>query len=95
MAAGGYPGAYDTGAVIEGLPDSVPEHLKVFHAGTAEKDGQVVTSGGRVLCAVALGETTAEAQAEAYALVNQISWSGAGYRTDIGYRAVAREQARG
>jgi len=95
MAAGGYPGAYDTGAVIAGLPDTVPEHLKVFHAGTAEKDGQVVTSGGRVLCAVALGETTAEAQAEAYALVNRISWSGADYRTDIGYRAVAREQARG
>ncbi len=95
MAAGGYPEAYDTGAVIEGLPGSPPEHLKVFHAGTAEKDGQIVTSGGRVLCAVALGATTAEAQAEAYALVRQISWPGACYRTDIGHRAVAREQSKG
>ena len=94
MAAGGYPEAYDTGAVIAGLPDTPPEHLKVFHAGTADKNGETVTSGGRVLCAVALGETAAEAQAEAYQLVRQISWPGAYYRTDIGYRAVARERTR-
>ena len=81
------------GDVITGLPASPPEHLKVFHAGTTLDDGNVVTSGGRVLCAVALGDTTAEAQAEAYELVSQINWSDVYYRTDIGYRAVARERA--
>jgi phosphoribosylamine--glycine ligase len=91
MAAGGYPESYDKGEVITGLPDSPPEHLKVFHAGTALQDRSVVTNGGRVLCVVALGETTADAQREAYGLVNQIRWRGAYYRTDIGYRAVARE----
>ena len=64
---------------------------KIFHAGTAEQNGDVVTSGGRVLCAVALGETTNKAQSAAYELVRQISWPDAYYRNDIGYRAVARE----
>ncbi len=91
MAAGGYPASYAKGAVISGLPDETPES-KVFHAGTAEADGAVVTSGGRVLCACALGDTVAEAQAAAYALVKQIRWDNAYYRSDIGYRAVARER---
>ena len=92
LAAGGYPESYRKGDVIDGLPASPPEHLKVFHAGTRLDDGQVLTSGGRVLCAVALGETTAEAQAEAYELVSRIHWPDVYYRTDIGYRAVARER---
>ncbi len=91
MAAGGYPASYAKGAPISGLPDETPE-TKVFHAGTAEADGSVVTSGGRVLCACALGDTVAEAQAAAYALVKQIRWDNAYYRSDIGYRAVARER---
>ena len=91
MAAGGYPEAYDKGDVIDGLPTAPSEHTKVFHAGTKLDGDTVVTSGGRVLCAVALGETTAQAQAAAYRLVDQIEWRNAYYRTDIGYRAVARE----
>ena len=92
MAAGGYPLSYRKGDVITGLPTESAA-TKVFHAGTAERDGEVVTSGGRVLCVVALGDTTLEAQQAAYALVEQINWDDAYYRTDIGYRAVAREQA--
>jgi phosphoribosylamine--glycine ligase len=67
----------------------------VFHAGTAERDGAVVTSGGRVLCACALGDTVAAAQAAAYALVDQIHWDDAYCRRDVGYRAVARERGEG
>lgn len=93
MAAGGYPESYDKGDIITGLPESPPEHLKVFHAGTVLIDGDVLTSGGRVLCVVALGDTTAEAQRESYELVEQIKWRDAYYRTDIGYRAVARENS--
>ena len=93
MAAGGYPQDYRTGDRIDGLPETESVTSKVFHAGTAEKNGDVVTSGGRVLCVVALGDTTGEAQAAAYELVHQISWPDAYYRTDIGYRAVEREQA--
>jgi phosphoribosylamine--glycine ligase len=91
LAAGGYPGSYAKGDVISGLPEHEEEGRKVFHAGTAEKDGQVVTAGGRVLCATALGETVAQAQATAYRLAEQISWDGMFYRHDIGYRAIARE----
>jgi phosphoribosylamine--glycine ligase len=94
MAAGGYPGPYRKGDPIRGLPAPEPQHAKVFHAGTRLADGQVVTSGGRVLCVTALAGTIAEAQAEAYALVRRIAWDGAYYRTDIGYRAVARERQR-
>jgi phosphoribosylamine--glycine ligase len=91
MAAGGYPEHYAKGAPISGLPAETPT-TKVFHAGTAERDGAVVTSGGRVLCACALGDTVAAAQAAAYALVDQIHWDDAYCRRDIGYRAVARER---
>ncbi|MDY6978571.1 MAG: phosphoribosylamine--glycine ligase [Pseudomonadota bacterium] len=92
LAAGGYPDSYRKGDVIEGLPDETPDG-KVFHAGTAEQDGQIVTSGGRVLCAVGLGESVSAAQQRAYAQVQQIHWDGVYYRNDIGYRAIAREKA--
>lgn len=92
LAAGGYPGDYNKGDVISGLPDTETEGEKVFHAGTSEKEGQVVTHGGRVLCATALGNTVSEAQQRAYKLAEQISWNGMFYRNDIGYRAIAREQ---
>lgn len=93
MAAGGYPDSYDKGDVIDGLDQADSDTVKVFHAGTAEKDGQVVTSGGRVLCVTGVGDTVSEAQANAYAGVKQITWRGAYHRTDIGYRAVAREKS--
>lgn len=92
LAAGGYPGDYDKGDEIFGLPDSETEGEKVFHAGTASKDGKVVTNGGRVLCATALGDSVGEAQARAYALADQISWKDVYLRRDIAYRAIAREQ---
>ena len=91
MAAGGYPEAYGKGDVIRGLDDEIAD-TKVFHAGTAEDDGNVVTSGGRVLCVCALGETTGEAQSLAYERVRGIAWNNAYCRSDIGYRAVAREK---
>ncbi|MED5388597.1 MAG: phosphoribosylamine--glycine ligase, partial [Pseudomonadota bacterium] len=93
MAAGGYPDSYDKGDVIDGLDQADSDTVKVFHAGTAEKDGQVVTSGGRVLCVTGVGENVSDAQANAYAGVKQITWRNAYHRTDIGYRAVAREKA--
>jgi len=95
LAAGGYPASYPKGDVITGLPKKDALDLKVFHAGTAEKEGSVVTNGGRVLCACALGDSVAEAQQRAYALTQNIRWNGVYFRTDIGYRAVAREQATG
>lgn len=93
LAAGGYPEAYDKGDIIFGLPESDQDDAKVFHAGTKMDDsGRVTTNGGRVLCAVALGDTVAEAQAKAYDLTQQINWQNVYYRKDIGYRAVARER---
>jgi phosphoribosylamine--glycine ligase len=92
LAAGGYPGDYLKGLEISGLPTNETEGLKVFHAGTAEVDGKIVTNGGRVLCATALGETVTAAQEKAYQLAKQISWDGMFYRNDIAYRAIAREQ---
>lgn len=93
MAAGGYPGAYRRGDRIVGLPGEPAADCKVFHAGTTDKDDQIVTNGGRVLCVTALGDSVSAAQARAYELVRQISWRDAYYRRDIGYRAVARESA--
>ncbi|MBK8183865.1 MAG: phosphoribosylamine--glycine ligase [Candidatus Competibacteraceae bacterium] len=95
MAAAGYPGAYRKGDVISGLPrDDEPDaDAKLFHAGTAQaQGGEVVTHGGRVLCATALGGTVAEAQSRAYRLAKRVHWDGAFYRADIGYRAIARER---
>ncbi|WP_210395587.1 phosphoribosylamine--glycine ligase [Motiliproteus sediminis] len=90
LAAKGYPGDYPKGDVIS-LPTSEAEGSKVFHAGTADKDGQVVTAGGRVLCATAMGNSVTDAQQRAYELVKQIDWNGVYYRNDIAYRAIARE----
>jgi phosphoribosylamine--glycine ligase len=90
MAAGGYPEAYRRGDVIRGL-DRESGDTKVFHAGTTEANGNVVTAGGRVLCVCALGATVAEAQSAAYQRVRGITWENAYCRSDIGYRAVARE----
>ncbi len=92
LAAGGYPASYNKGDAISGLPQSEVEGEKVFHAGTALKDGQVVTNGGRVLCATALGNSVTEAQQRAYTLTRKIEWKDAFFRTDIAYRAIAREQ---
>ena len=90
MAAGGYPGSYDKGDIISGL-DSPSENGKIFHAGTMINNGNIVTSGGRVLCITSLGNTVTEAQQKAYKLLETVSWDNAMYRTDIGYRAIARE----
>lgn len=92
LAAGGYPGSYNNGEVISGLPSSTQAYAKVFHAGTAESDGNIITAGGRVLCATAMGESVLEAQQRAYELAAQIHWDGMFYRNDIGYRAIVREQ---
>ncbi|WGZ94247.1 MAG: phosphoribosylamine--glycine ligase [Candidatus Thiothrix putei] len=91
LAAGGYPDAYAKGAVIHGLDNAAMLEGKIFHAGTAVQDGKVVTQGGRVLCAVGLGNSVTEAQAAAYQLVQAITWQDVYYRTDIGHRAVVRE----
>ena len=95
LAAGGYPGDYAKGDVIEGLDDAAQLDGKVFHAGTTlNANGQVVTAGGRVLCATAIGKSVADAQQQAYRLAEKIRWNGCFYRSDIGYRAIAREQKR-
>lgn len=92
LAAGGYPGDYRIDDIITGLPTEESSEAKVFHAGTQLKESYVVTHGGRVLCATALGNTVAEAQQKAYQLANDIHWNGCFYRHDIGYRAIEREQ---
>ena len=93
LAAGGYPGDYAKGAVIHGLDAAAKLEGKVFHAGTAlNAAGEVVTSGGRVLCATAMGDTVEAAQHKAYELAKAIEWDGCFYRNDIGYRAIARER---
>jgi phosphoribosylamine--glycine ligase len=91
MAAGGYPGSYHKGDAISGLDDVDDAKTKVFHAGTADQDGHVVTSGGRVLCVVGLGDTVAQAQEVAYRGVNKIKWDDVYFRTDIGHRAINRD----
>jgi phosphoribosylamine--glycine ligase len=91
LAAGGYPDAVRRGDVIHGLDAAAQLPGKVFHAGTALSGENVVTSGGRVLCAVGLGATVLAAQRQAYDLVNAICWDGMQYRRDIGHRAIARE----
>lgn len=92
MAAGGYPNFYHKGQVITGLPPGPESDAVVFHAGTRMQGDQVLTNGGRVLCATALGETVHAAQQKAYQLVKRIHWDAVYYRNDIGYRAIAREQ---
>ena len=90
MAAGGYPLDYAKGHPITGLDQADGSVTKVFHAGTSLDGETVVTNGGRVLCVVALGDDVREAQAAAYEGVRKLGWTDAYYRTDIGYRAVAR-----
>ncbi|WP_300176226.1 phosphoribosylamine--glycine ligase [uncultured Aliivibrio sp.] len=91
LAAGGYPADYEKGDVIS-LPATELEGQKIFHAGTTNNEaGEVITNGGRVLCATALGNTVSEAQERAYELTKQVSWNGMFHRNDIGYRAIARE----
>ena len=91
LAAGGYPDAYRQGDVISGLPAQNYEDRKVFHAGTQQVGGNIVTSGGRVLCACALGQDIQEAQTKAYELVDTIYWNGIYYRTDIGFKAIKKK----
>lgn len=93
LAAAGYPGVPRTGDVIHGLPgahDTEDETVQVFHAGTAENAGQIITSGGRALCVTALGDNLKLAQKAAYAAVERIGFEGMQYRSDIGHRAIAR-----
>ncbi len=92
LAAGGYPASYPKGDAISGLPTTETAGEKVFHAGTARNGDDIVTNGGRVLCATALGDSVKEAQERAYKLAEKITWSGVNYRSDIAYRAIAREQ---
>jgi phosphoribosylamine--glycine ligase len=95
LAAGGYPGSYRGGDEISGLSEiSDSADKKVFHAGTSMSDGKIVTSGGRVLCATAIGDTVSEAQSYAYELASAIHWDNIYLRDDIGWRAIAREQGQ-
>jgi phosphoribosylamine--glycine ligase len=91
VAADGYPDSYEKGMKITGIEAVDDKFTKVFHAGTAERDGEIVTSGGRVLCVTALGDDIAQAQQKAYRGVDQIHWQGAFHRRDIGWRAIARD----
>ncbi|MDO6445113.1 phosphoribosylamine--glycine ligase [Colwellia sp. 1_MG-2023] len=93
LAAGGYPGSYAKGKVISGLDTNSKSDRKTFHAGTANNNGDIVTAGGRVLCATALGQSVTDAQKAAYELLHEISWEDVQFRTDIAYRAIAREQS--
>ena len=94
LAADGYPGSYTKDLPIKGLPEEAEADRKVFHAGTAlSGGGVVVTAGGRVLCATALGDSVREAQQATYELAGRISWEGVFYRRDIGFRAIDRELA--
>jgi phosphoribosylamine---glycine ligase len=92
LAAGGYPGDYNTKDVILGLPTEADNNYKIFHAGTCLENGQVYTNGGRVLCVTALGCDVLDAQKRAYEQIKNINWHGCYYRHDIGYRAIEREQ---
>ena len=92
LASKGYPASYEKATPIASLPEA-GQGAKVFHAGTALKDGQLVATGGRVLNATARGVTVAEAQAAAYALVDAVQWDNGFCRRDIGWQAIAREKA--
>lgn len=93
LAAGGYPGDYRKGLPISGLEQAAELEGKVFHAGTQLNGDEVVTNGGRVLCATAMGDSVTDAQHKAYAIARCIDWQDVYLRTDIAYRAIAREQS--
>lgn len=94
LAAEGYPETVRTGDVIHGLDTEMPD-TKVFHAGTTlNTNNEVITAGGRVLCVTAIGDSIADAQAKALQLCQSVTFAGAQYRKDIGYRAIARELAK-
>ena len=89
MAANGYPGSYEKGSVINGLDTLAEDSMNMtFHAGTAERDGQIVAVGGRVLAVTARGDNLSEARDRAYAMTKKIDWAGGFYRNDIGWRAL-------
>ncbi len=90
-ASDGYPASASKGDIIEGLNSIFPEYIKIFHAGTSMADGNIVTAGGRVLCATALGDTVSQAKQKAYDAINEINYDGMFFRNDIGYRAIQRE----
>ncbi len=90
LAAGGYPFDYKKGDVISGIPEATAD-TKTFHAGTRMQDGNITTHGGRVLCACALGDSVEDAQIKAYETVGSINWDNVYFRTDIGHRAISRE----
>ena len=90
LAAGGYPGSYNKGDEITGIPAETAS-TKVFHAGTQLDGDKLTTNGGRVLCATAMGNSVSEAQVMAYDVAKQIDWQGVFFRSDIAYRAIARE----
>jgi len=92
LAAGGYPGDYGKGFVISGLDAPQAANIKVFHAGTALKGNDIVTSGGRVLCVTALASNIADAQRQCYEAADKISWDGVTLRRDIAWRAIARSE---
>lgn len=91
LVSAGYPDSVSKGDVINGLDNSFDETVKVFHAGTREDNGNIVTAGGRVLCVTGLGEGVTQAQEATYDAIRNINWEGMFYRKDIGYRAVGRE----
>jgi len=90
LAAGGYPFDYNKGDIISGIPAETAD-AKTFHAGTKVQDGNTTTNGGRVLCACALGNSVEDAQIKAYETVGAIYWDNVYFRTDIGHRAISRE----
>lgn len=95
MASGGYPGSYEKGMPITGLEEAARmDELMVFHAGTAEKEGRIVASGGRVLGVTAYGDSVEKAIAHAYAGVEKIHWDGVHFRKDIGQKALKRPGAK-
>ncbi|MBZ0120753.1 MAG: phosphoribosylamine--glycine ligase, partial [Sandaracinaceae bacterium] len=94
LASEGYPGSSPRGRPIEGLEEAARiEGVQVFHAGTSERDGRIVTAGGRVLAVTATGSDLDQAAARAYAAVERIRFEGAQHRSDIGWQARARSQA--
>lgn len=92
LCADGYPDNPKKGDIISALPEVQSDNQKIFHSGTTLISGKITTNGGRVLCVTALGDSVQEARNNAYDIVNKITWNGVYYRTDIGYRAIARER---